>query len=269
MVYFSGTERSHIGGDIYRVKLDGTGLTRLSQTRRHAQRHLQPGFAHYLDTWSDLHTPPQVRLHAADGSERARWSHESTIPALAEYRLVEARVPAGEDARRLRDGGDALSSRPALRAARKYPVYAVHLRRAARPAGRATAGAAPSNMFLPAARRARHRRVDLRQPLGAAARAAVGVDRPTSSSARSELADIEDGLAWLQAAALGRPARIGIDGWSYGGFMTTYALTHCKSFAMGIGGAPVTDWRSTTPSTPSGYADAAEQPRGLRQDLGR
>jgi len=29
--YFSGTERSYIGGDVYRIKLDGTGLTRLSQ----------------------------------------------------------------------------------------------------------------------------------------------------------------------------------------------------------------------------------------------
>jgi len=37
-------------------------------------------------------------------------------------------------------------------------------------------------------------------------------------------------------------ARIGINGWSYGGFMTSYALTHSKSFAMGIAGGSVTDW---------------------------
>jgi dipeptidyl-peptidase-4 len=30
-VYFSGAERSHIGIDIYRVKLDGTGMKRLSE----------------------------------------------------------------------------------------------------------------------------------------------------------------------------------------------------------------------------------------------
>src|SRR5262249_33812172 len=29
-MYFSGTERSHIGGDVYRIKLDGSGLKRLS-----------------------------------------------------------------------------------------------------------------------------------------------------------------------------------------------------------------------------------------------
>ena len=36
--------------------------------------------------------------------------------------------------------------------------------------------------------------------------------------------------------------RIGISGWSFGGFMVTYALTHSTSFAMGIGGGNVTDW---------------------------
>jgi dipeptidyl-peptidase-4 len=39
------------------------------------------------------------------------------------------------------------------------------------------------------------------------------------------------------------PERIGIWGWSYGGFMAAYALTHSTSFKIGIAGAPVTDWR--------------------------
>jgi dipeptidyl-peptidase-4 len=59
----------------------------------------------------------------------------------------------------------------------------------------------------------------------------------------TELADIEDGIEWLKRQPFVDPARIGIEGWSYGGFMTAYALTHSTSFAMGIVGAPVTDWR--------------------------
>jgi dipeptidyl-peptidase-4 len=59
-----------------------------------------------------------------------------------------------------------------------------------------------------------------------------------------ELQDIEDGVAWLRKQPWVDPARIGLSGWSYGGFMTTFALTHSKSFAMGIAGAPVTDWRN-------------------------
>jgi dipeptidyl-peptidase-4 len=57
-----------------------------------------------------------------------------------------------------------------------------------------------------------------------------------------ELADIEDGLAWLRKQPWAN-GTFGLDGWSYGGFMTTFALTHSKSFTMGIGGGNVTDWR--------------------------
>ena len=58
-----------------------------------------------------------------------------------------------------------------------------------------------------------------------------------------ELRDIEDGLAWLKKQSWVDPDRIGIWGWSYGGFMASYALTHSKSFKAAIAGAPVTDWR--------------------------
>ena len=32
-------------------------------------------------------------------------------------------------------------------------------------------------------------------------------------------------------------------GWSFGGFMTTYALTHSAMWSAGIAGGSVTDWR--------------------------
>ena len=59
-----------------------------------------------------------------------------------------------------------------------------------------------------------------------------------------ELADIEDGLKWLKQNSWIDPDRIGIWGWSYGGYMTGFALTHSKTFKAGISGAPVTDWRN-------------------------
>jgi dipeptidyl-peptidase 4 len=59
-----------------------------------------------------------------------------------------------------------------------------------------------------------------------------------------ELQDIEDGLTWLKQQPWVDASRIGLGGWSYGGFMTSYALTHSTSFAMGIAGGSVTDWRN-------------------------
>ncbi len=49
----------------------------------------------------------------------------------------------------------------------------------------------------------------------------------------------------LQKESYVDPARIGIMGWSYGGFMTSLALTKgADVFKMGIAVAPVTNWRN-------------------------
>jgi len=58
-----------------------------------------------------------------------------------------------------------------------------------------------------------------------------------------ELADLEDGIDYLCQQGFVDESRIGMWGWSFGGYMTSYALTHSKRFKMGIAGAPVTDWR--------------------------
>jgi dipeptidyl-peptidase-4 len=58
-----------------------------------------------------------------------------------------------------------------------------------------------------------------------------------------ELQDLEDGVSWLKQQTFVDASRMILSGWSYGGFMTAYALTHSTSWAAGIVGAPVTDWR--------------------------
>jgi dipeptidyl-peptidase-4 len=59
----------------------------------------------------------------------------------------------------------------------------------------------------------------------------------------SELRDLEDALAWLKQQPFVDPSRVLLEGWSFGGFMTAYALTNSTGWAAGIAGAPVTDWR--------------------------
>ena len=81
-----------------------------------------------------------------------------------------------------------------------------------------------------------------------------------------ELADQLAGVRWLERQPYVDPDRIGIWGWSYGGYMTCYALTHASgAFAAGAAVAPVTDWRlydsiyterymGTPAENPDGYA---------------
>lgn len=61
---------------------------------------------------------------------------------------------------------------------------------------------------------------------------------------RVELQDLEDAVGWVKSQPWADEERFGLWGWSYGGYFTSYALTHSKSFRCGIAGAPVTDWRN-------------------------
>lgn len=58
--------------------------------------------------------------------------------------------------------------------------------------------------------------------------------------------ELRDQLAALQQALASNPQldgqRLGWWGWSYGGYMTLYALTHSDKFVAGFAVAPVTDW---------------------------
>jgi dipeptidyl-peptidase-4 len=49
---------------------------------------------------------------------------------------------------------------------------------------------------------------------------------------------------WLAKQPYVDPKRIGLFGWSYGGYLTAFTLTHAPQlFASGIAGAPPVDWR--------------------------
>ena len=59
-----------------------------------------------------------------------------------------------------------------------------------------------------------------------------------------ELADQLTGLDYLTGLGFVDEKKIGLYGWSFGGYMTLFSLLHAPDrFAAGISGAPVTDWR--------------------------
>ena len=52
------------------------------------------------------------------------------------------------------------------------------------------------------------------------------------------------GVAWLKSQPFVDATRLGLYGWSYGGYLTSFTLTHAPdAFASGIAGAPPADWR--------------------------
>ena len=271
-VYFSGTERSPIGSDVYRVTLDGNQLTRLSEVEGTHRARFSPDFARYLDTWSDIETPPQVRVHAADGTE-TRVVTENRVTALADYRLSTPQflqVTA-------RDGfvmEAMMITPPDFDPSRRYPVFqhtygSPHTQQVRNAWG----GSATMFYQLLAQRGVIVWVMDNRTASG---KGAVSAWPVYQRFGELELRDIEDGVAWLRQQPYVDGARIGIEGWSYGGFMTSYALTHSDSFVMGIAGGMVSDWRNydtifterfmrTPQSNPEGYRRSS--PRFNAADL--
>ena len=65
--------------------------------------------------------------------------------------------------------------------------------------------------------------------------------------------EVEDMVAahdWLIAEGIARPAQILLTGWSYGGYLTLYALgTRPKLWAGGLAGMAVADWRMSVEDT--------------------
>ena len=56
----------------------------------------------------------------------------------------------------------------------------------------------------------------------------------------AEMADQLDGLAWLKSQSWCDSARVGIHGWSFGGFMTTSLMTRTPGkYKVGVAGGPV------------------------------
>ncbi len=84
-----------------------------------------------------------------------------------------------------------------------------------------------------------------------------------------EVDDQVDGVRWLVEQGLADPARVGVMGWSYGGYMTLMCLAKAPDvFKVGVAGAPVTAWdgydtcyteryMGTPQSNPAGYADSS------------
>jgi dipeptidyl-peptidase-4 len=262
--YFAATARSPIGLDLYRVGTDGSPPVRLSEMPGTHRAIFNEGFTYFVGTWSDVTTPPQARLHRSDGSV-VRVLDLARVEALDEYRLARPEFVQVK----ARDGFvmEAMLIRPPdFDASRRYPVYHAVYGGPQLPQVRDEWGGVGYFYYQLLAQHGIV--VWLCDNRSASGKGAVSAWPAYKRLGETELADIEDGLEWLGQHEWIDSTRIGISGWSYGGFLVGYALTHSSRFAMGIAGGSVTDWRNydsifterymlTPQNNPDGYARSA------------
>lgn len=71
-----------------------------------------------------------------------------------------------------------------------------------------------------------------------------------------DYADIMAGVELMIARGIADPERMGVCGWSYGGFMTAWTVTQTDRFKAAVAGAPPTNWVSKIGTTDIGPSNA-------------
>jgi dipeptidyl aminopeptidase/acylaminoacyl peptidase len=239
LLYFMGMQDDPIGANLYRVKLDGKDLQRLTLSPGEHRIVFSPKANYFVDFHSNPTTPVQARLYRTNGA-LVRTLDTNPVYATEEYKLGTyemVQIPTSDG---FQIEGSVLLP-PDFDARRKYPVWFMTY-------------AGPHAPTMRNAWVADQLRDQLLANLGIVVfkcdpRSASGKGAIYTFSAYrqlgiQELKDIETAIKWLCQRPYIDANRIGMSGHSYGGFMTAFAMTHSKLFAAGISGAPVTDWHN-------------------------
>jgi dipeptidyl-peptidase-4 len=241
LVYFTCTKDDPRQRQIYSVKLNGSGLQRVSQEDGTHDTTFAADGRHYVDEFSTIATPPRISTCSTPGSCKSVWESHS----VADFRLATPKFLEFKT-----DDGTTLYGKLLLPAATspttKIPLI-VNIYGG--PAAQLVrnfwtedwiGGSALFQQVL-----AQHGfAVFTLDNRGTPAR-----DRKFMTSVRHQFGAIElqDQLSALDELLRQYPQldgdRLGIWGWSNGGSMTLYAMTHSERFKAGAAVSPVTDWR--------------------------
>jgi len=233
-VFFAANKDDPRQTHIFSVQLDGSGFKALtSEEGQHFASFSEDG-KRYIHRFAGPATAPRISLCAVGGSCSPVWQAQDEI---ADYGL---RAPKYLEFKA--DDGTTLYGSlllpPEASASGKIPlIVSIYGGPSAQEVKKSTPGAFDEIM----ARK------------GFAIftldnRGAAGRDRKFQTAVRHELGAVElkDQLTALDQLLAQYPQldkdRIGIWGWSYGGFMTLYAMTHSDRFRAGVSVAPVTEW---------------------------
>jgi dipeptidyl-peptidase-4 len=236
-IWFEGTKDGAAGRHLYRAGLDGKNLVLLTPGAGTHVAELAPDGSFLIDRWSTAERPTAVRICDAAGHVTAELGQAGTGSeskyAFAPKRCVQIRA---------RDGCllDATVQLPTeWQMGKLWPVYLETYSGPDAPTVHDEWSHTTMQQF-----HAQQGFINLQvnvRTAGSRGQAFTGLCYQRLGE--QELKDLEDAVDWVCEHHGGDPARVAISGWSYGGFITAFALTHSTKFALGIAGAGVYDWR--------------------------
>lgn len=264
-VFYSSSEESALEQHIYAVSLRRGKPNRLSTRKGNNSASFSSSFKYYINYHSDANTPYHITLHNARGREiRVLKDNAKLRSTLASYKLSQKEFFTFKNR-----GGTDLNCwviKPAdFDPSKKYPVF-VNIY-----------GGPGSNMVKDAWGSANYLYHQLLakkgyivvscDPRGTMYRGRDFKHSTYQQLGKYETEDMIDLAKYLRELAYVDGDRIGIMGWSYGGYMASLCMTKAADFfKLGIAVAPVTNWRyydtiyterfmRTPQENPTGYDD--------------
>jgi dipeptidyl-peptidase 4 len=238
-VYFTSTEQSPLERQLYAVELNGKHRRRLTGAPGTHEISMGPNGEYYLDTASSLTSPPQRTIYRRDGKQVAVF-READRSQLDEFEVLPTEIHKFKTT----DGAllyGRLIKPAGFKRGGRYPVivmvyggpHAQEVRDAWAPLGWAQVLAHRGFAIW---------QVDNRGSWG---RGHAWESVIFRNMGARELEDQKEGIRYLDSLGFADLARMGLYGWSYGGYMTLFTLTRAPGvFRAGIAGAPVTHWRN-------------------------
>jgi dipeptidyl-peptidase-4 len=261
-VYFTATLDDPRQCHLYAVSLEGGPPRRLTAEPGTHTVVLDHACQRFVDVYHSIDQPPIVRLHSlSDGCLLA------TLYAERDPRVDQLGLQPPELIRLQNRHGDVLYGaifRPPSRfGPGPYPtlVYVY---------GGPHAQMVVNAWTLTASMRVQYLRslgflVFVLDNRGSARRGLVFESAIKHDMGHAEVEDQVDGVRWLVSQGLADPQRVGVFGWSYGGYMAAMCLARAPEiFKAAVAGAPVTHWdgydthyteryMGTPGSNPQGY----------------
>ncbi len=243
-VYVSSNRDAVIDKQTYALALNGSNANKPARISKGDGWH-EAAFAGngkiFVDTYSSPTTPPQVSIRRADGA-MVEWLQHNELNANHPFaKYLPDLLPTEFGTIKAHDGQTLHYSmiKPAnFDATKKYPVFLFtyggpHSQRVTRTWGNYFDQYMAQQGFVVF-------RLDNR---GSSRRERQFTDVIYNNLGKNEVEDQVTGVDWLAQQSFVDPKRVGVFGWSYGGFMTLRLLAAASDkIAMGVSVAPVTDW---------------------------
>lgn len=239
-LYYTSAEVSPVENHLFRLDLKTGKSRRLTPDEGWHYCSLSPDGRYFIDNYSSLKVPRVVRLASTDGKLERELLRAADPSAALNYGEIELGTVKSADGQY--DNYYRLIKPHDFDPSKKYPVILYVY-------------GGPHSQMVQNVFQAQLRRWEM---LMAQRGYVVFVmdNRGTSNRGLSyeqaiygqcgkcEMADQVAGLEWLLAHAWCDRDRVGVHGWSYGGFMTISLMTNYPDlFKVGVAGGPVIDWK--------------------------